>query len=139
MQEALSSQAFSKLSPVLRGPVVKVVMHQSGITTTPDYDWPLLLRAWRVIEAADPDGRWGWVRRRPPFKAEHDRQNHRRMVDDFGMPSFVGFGYAEGQTHLTNSALLGVRMQLAPDSRIHEVADVMNDLARLLPALALLD
>lgn len=75
-----------------RGPSIKVVLLQTGVSTSADFDWGYLAAMWPVMAAARDD----WVTNTPRPRAAHDRASWTAMVANGG-PRHLGVGFGEAQ------------------------------------------
>ncbi|WP_432487037.1 PDDEXK-like family protein [Kineococcus sp. SYSU DK018] len=109
-----------------RGPSVKVLLQQTGVTTSAGFDWHYLADMWPAMAAA----RSAWVQRRPQMKAEHDRAGWQSIAER-GVPPFLGIGFGEGQTKHTRTCMFGARFQLPADVPLRQVVQTLEEVADL--------
>lgn len=114
-----------------RGPSIKVCLLQYSVQTSAGFDWDYLLAMWPKMAAARSD----WVANAARPRAAHDRAGHQAMVAKGG-PAFLGIGFGEAQTKISGACMFGARVQLAPSVRLGEVAVAVQDLYKLIEAMA---
>lgn len=146
VQEGLSARSFSRIDgapgPRMAGPVIRLIIELSGLgmadaTASKQFDWGLLHRMWLIAESADKDADWNWDRQGRPQPKVHDKEAWRQL-DQEGL-GFIGFGFGQGQVKISGAVAFGIRAKLPPDIRLDRLADALNSVGMLLPAIAALE
>lgn len=114
-----------------KGPSVRICLLQGGVTTSAGFDWDWLLQLWQDhMSRVDKP----WVTNPPNLKAAHDRAGRQGILGK-AAPAFLGIGYGERQTQLTDECLFGARY-LLEDVALQDVADDLNETAAMAVQMA---
>ena len=128
VQEGLAAQEWrpdpdSPYSARVKGPVVLVGLAQIGPATSASFDWAALHRLLRgrVYDeiGAALDAR-PWQTTAASLRDAGDRANWQALVTA-GAPRWLGKGYGMATARVHNVCAFGVRLQLAPSLRLHEI------------------
>jgi hypothetical protein len=134
IEESLSVREFRNAgldSPCPRGPSIKVVLLQSGVTTSANFNWDYLHAMWPAMRTARTD----WVTNTARPKAAHDRAGQQSIVAK-GAPGYLGVGFGEAQTKINGTCMFGARLQLRPDIKLSEILDELRILENLIVTMA---
>jgi hypothetical protein len=113
------------------GPSIRVCLLQHGVQTSAGFDWDYLLRMWPFMHQAPLD----WVTNPAQPKAPHDRAGYQRIVAA-GAPPYLGSGFGEAQTKISNACMFGARAQLPATITLGELATKMQALPQLIMQMA---
>lgn len=128
IQEGLAAQEWRQdparpFRTRLRGPSLLVGLGQFDVSTSADFDWPLLRRLFlgRVVDRAGAvvDGRQ-WLTTAASRPDPTDRANWRASVAA-GAPKWLGKGYGMATSRRHGVCAFGARIQIAPDSTLGEI------------------
>jgi hypothetical protein len=121
-----------------KGPVVLLGIRQDFVTTSADFDWPLLhqLFAEHILdEGGNPldDFNWQTTPARPADAT--DKANWQAIVQA-GAPKWLGKGWGMKVAKGTQSCLFGARFGFAPSSAVGEIDAELRRIQPLLERMA---
>ena len=118
----------------LKGPVVLLGVRQDHVTTSAEFDWPLLHRLY-AEHILDTDGTplpgFTWQTTSAGPRDLTDKTNWQSIVDA-GAPTWLGKGWGMKVAQSTRSCLFGARLTIAPSCTLGEID---AEIARLEPLI----
>ena len=113
-----------------RGPIVKICLVQTGVTTSKGFDWEYLHKLWAVMAPTRTD--WSGS---PRPRSPHDQAGIARLRAK-GAPSHLGIGFGERQAHSSGECMFGAQFRIPPTATLGEVAAQLNSSIELVLELA---
>jgi len=114
------------------GPAIRIFLLQEDVSSSRDFEWDHLAELWPTLKAAG----YSWFGSPRP-RADHDKRGLDRIRHKYEIPKFVGVGYGNAQTRLTNSCMFGVKCALDPSLTLEEIAEEVNGMKKLMRKLSL--
>lgn len=114
-----------------QGLSAKVVLMQTGVSTSRNFDWDWLHALWPHMDQARDD----WVTAAARPRAAHDKAGIAR-IRGAGAPAHVGIGFGEAQAAKGDACMFGARVQFDPHNTLGDLAEEVPRLVALIADLA---
>lgn len=114
-----------------QGLSAKVVLMQTGVNTSQNFDWDWLHALWTHMDQARDD----WVTATARPRATHDKAGIAR-IRAAGAPAHLGIGFGEAQAAKGDACMFGARIQYDAKATLGHLAEEVPRVVRLIEDLA---